>query len=341
MKTDIISIVESAYDLEPNEQTWLRRLLDHAGPHLDQGFGVALSTYTPYMNADDLTFEVYGRPPPSEGSADVLSASKAMIASYPDIFHRVLSKGGGYQTATQVMGLTEKEAQTWIPYLEHLHPVGVRDTVGFLARDPTGHAIFFSAPQPHTRRPTSRSSSIWNRIAAHISAGARLRRALHGVSFGELANEAEAVLSPTGTISHAEPSAQKPDARESLRLAAKAIDRARSKMRSNEDEALDLWRALVAGRWSLVDQFDSDGRRFFVARKNEPDLADPRALTLRERQVLAYVAMGHSIKLIAYCLGVSSSSVSVTRRAAMRKVGLRSPADVVRLFAPAATADRA
>ncbi len=71
-----------------------------------------------------------------------------------------------------------------------------------------------------------------------------------------------------------------------------------------------------------------------VARKNDPDVRDPRALTLRERQVLTYVAMGQPLKLIAYSLGVSPSWVSVRRRAAMRKLGLRSTADVVRLFAP-------
>jgi DNA-binding CsgD family transcriptional regulator len=121
---------------------------------------------------------------------------------------------------------------------------------------------------------------------------------------------------------------------ESLRRAAKAIDRARSNARSNEDEALDLWQGLVAGRWSLFDRFDTDGRRFLIARKNDPDVTDPRALTLRERQVLAYAAMGHSLKLIAYSLGISLSSVSTNRRTAMRKLGLRTQADVVRLFAP-------
>jgi FixJ family two-component response regulator len=35
---------------------------------------------------------------------------------------------------------------------------------------------------------------------------------------------------------------------------------------------------------------------------------DPRALTPRERQVLAYAAMAHPLKLIAYSLGVSLSS---------------------------------
>jgi DNA-binding CsgD family transcriptional regulator len=138
------------------------------------------------------------------------------------------------------------------------------------------------------------------------------------------------VLPPSGSIAHAEVRAQGQDARESLRRAAKAIDRARSKASSN-DEALDLWQGLVAGRWSLVDRFDTDGRRYPVAHKNDPQVTDPRALSLRERQVLAYVAMGYSLKLIAYSLGVSPSSVTVKRQSAMRKLGLQTHADVVRL----------
>jgi DNA-binding NarL/FixJ family response regulator len=132
-----------------------------------------------------------------------------------------------------------------------------------------------------------------------------------------LSEGADAVLSPSGSVTHAEVVAQSVSARESLRHAAEAIDRARSKARSNEDEALDLWQGLVAGRWSLFDRFDTDGRRFLIARKNDPDVKDPRALTMRQRQVLSYAAMGHPLKLIAYSLGISPSSVSTNRRAAM------------------------
>jgi DNA-binding NarL/FixJ family response regulator len=119
-----------------------------------------------------------------------------------------------------------------------------------------------------------------------------------------------------------------------LRRAARAIDRARTKSRSDEDAALDAWQGLVAGRWSLVDRFDSDGRRYLVARRNDPDVPDPRALTRRERQVLAYAALGHPLKLVAYSLGLSVSTIALHRARAMRKLGLRSQAEVVRLFTP-------
>ena len=146
--------------------------------------------------------------------------------------------------------------------------------------------------------------------------------------------EADAVLSPSGALEHARPPAQSREAREALRRAARAIDRARTKSRSDEDAALDAWQGLVAGRWSLVDRFDSDGRRYLVARRNDPDVPDPRALTRRERQVLAYAALGHPLKLVAYSLGLSVSTIALHRARAMRKLGLRSQAEVVRLFTP-------
>jgi DNA-binding CsgD family transcriptional regulator len=330
MKADAISIVEAAYAYEADVKTWFARLLEHVAPRLDRGLGVTVSTYAPNMRVEDVTFE--GHLPEQR----LLDASRAMIAAYPEIFHRVLSGAAPHETPTQHLGLTQRQALTWAPYVEYMHPLGVRDVVGVVARDPSGHAIFFSAPSPDLRRPVRSERLAWSRIAAHISAGARLRRALPALVGGDLAQGAEAIVSPSGSIAHAEVAAQSRGARDSLRRAVLAIDRAKSKARTNEAEALDLWQGLVLGRWSLVDRFDTDGRRYFVARKNDPDVRDPRALTPRERHVLAYVAMGHPLKLVAYALGLSLSTVSVNRQTAMRKLGLRTHADVVTLFAQAA-----
>jgi DNA-binding CsgD family transcriptional regulator len=218
--------------------------------------------------------------------------------------------------------------------VEHVHSVGIRDYCAVVSRDASGHAVFLSAASPDGRRPSRQDRALWNRIATHISAGARLSLAGKVETTGDVSAGAEAVLTPSGAIAHAEPEAQSAGSREAIRHAARAIDRARSRVRGNEDEALDLWLGLVSGRWSLVDRFDNDGRRFLVACRNDPHVNDPRGLTLRERQVLAYSAMGHPLKMIAYTLGLSVSTVSARRRRAMRKLGLQTQADVVSLFAP-------
>ena len=80
----------------------------------------------------------------------------------------------------------------------------------------------------------------------------------------------------------------------------------------------------------MVDWFDTDGRRFVLALPNSPDVLDPRGLTERESQVVTYAASGHTNKMIAYRLGLSSSHVSLLVRGAMRKLGVRTRAQLVK-----------
>ena len=90
-----------------------------------------------------------------------------------------------------------------------------------------------------------------------------------------------------------------------------------------------MWHALVNGRWTLVDHVDRDGRRYFVARKNDPEVARHHALTRRERQVIGFAAFGHSNKLIAYELGLSVSSVAAYLEIAMEKLGVATRAELI------------
>jgi hypothetical protein len=105
----------------------------------------------------------------------------------------------------------------------------------------------------------------------------------------------DAVLTPTGKLEHAESAAHA--YADSLRHAAVSIDRARWKMRRRDpDGALEAWRSLVEGEWSLVEIFESDGRRFMVARRNAPDAPHAPLLDAREarRSVFARVPMASS-----------------------------------------------
>jgi DNA-binding NarL/FixJ family response regulator len=106
-----------------------------------------------------------------------------------------------------------------------------------------------------------------------------------------------------------------------LREGVRAIERARGPLRRRDPrEAIELWRGLVAGLWSLVDHFDSDGRRYLVAHRNDPRTPDPRGLTERERQIVAYADLGQSNKHIAYQLGLSPSTVAVHLARAREKL---------------------
>jgi DNA-binding CsgD family transcriptional regulator len=176
-----------------------------------------------------------------------------------------------------------------------------------------------------SRRGTER----WNRLAAHISAGLRLRIAAREQAEGA---DGEAVVTPSGKVEHAVGPAKEREALASLRAAAIAADRARGPMRREDpDAAVSLWRGLVEGRWSLVDRFDHDGKRMYVARRNDPGIPAPTTLSERDRQIIAYAAIGLGNKEIAYALGVSASTVGERVASAMEKLGLRSRAELVRL----------
>jgi DNA-binding CsgD family transcriptional regulator len=324
VKCDAISIVEAAYDLESDDRTWLTRLLESAEGRLNRGFGVTVSTYAPGTPPDESLVTTRNM------DTRVYDAMMTWSRTFSEDF-RVMNTPGpnGCVTASQRLGMARMEALA-SPTLTR---VNVHDFFGVGALDPDGHAIWLGAPMAVAMgHPSRQESAMWSRVAVHLSAGARLRRALRGLRALGATPKSDAVLSLSGAVEHAEPCAQARGVREQLRTAALSIMKARSAARLNDDEALDLWKGLVAGRWSLVEHFERDGRRYLFVHKNEPAVRDPRRLTLRERQVLAYTASGDSLKLTAYALGLSVTSIHRHREAAMRKLGLRSLADVVRLF---------
>ena len=185
------------------------------------------------------------------------------------------------------------------------------------AQDPTGVGCVLVAPL-RSHPLSKREVHQWRCVAAHVATAFRVQRQLAAwpispattTTSGSARPIPEAILRPDGRLAHAEEPAQGAFARAALLGSVRALDRARGPLRRRApEEAVALWQALVAGRWSLLDRFDSDGRRYVVAHRNDVAIPDMRGLTLRERQVLAYAAMGHSNKWIAYELGLSTSTV--------------------------------
>ncbi len=210
--------------------------------------------------------------------------------------------------------------------------IGSSDGFGVTATDGTGAGCVLVAPLPRVAGVSSRETAVWARIAAHIVAGYRLQRIVAAQGEAEPFADAEAVLDANGRLQHATPPAQGKPSREALRTAAVAVTRATGRLRRDDPgEALAAWRALVAGRWSLVDHFDRDGRRFLLARRNDPQSRVRADLTLRERQVLGYAGLGHSNKLIAYELGLSPTTVATHLTRIAAKLGANSRATLIRL----------
>src|SRR4051812_43002802 len=94
--------------------------------------------------------------------------------------------------------------------------------------------------------------------------------------------------------------------------------------KAQPDETLRPWPPLTRARWTLVDRFERGGRRYIVARENRSQLRGLLALSERERQAVAYLAIGQSTKEAAYALGISDATVRVLLSRAAAKLGVRS-----------------
>lgn len=141
---------------------------------------------------------------------------------------------------------------------------------------------------------------------------------------------AAATRQDTG-VPRPEGAARSPGAHEVLRTALRQVDRARARLRTRPNEAHAAWHALVAGRWTLIECFEADGKRFLLARKNGPAAPGLPALSERERQALALAGLGYSNKHIGYVLGLSTSTVGGYLSRAARKLGATSRIELVRV----------
>jgi DNA-binding CsgD family transcriptional regulator len=212
-----------------------------------------------------------------------------------------------------------------------LEPIGIGDQVAAIGRSLNHSGCVIVGLVPSGAAFPLRAVAKLELVAAHLAAARRLRA--RGGHDSLEATGTDAVLSSTGKLLHAEPGAQHRDQRLELAAAAKAMDRARGRLRRSDPQAaLELWRALVEGRWSLLDHVDRDGKRVLLARRNPSGVPQLSALSVVEQQVAGYAALGQSNKYIAYELGISPSTVTKHLHRALSMLGLRSRAELIRLF---------
>lgn len=331
-----IDLIEAAYDLHQSDAAWLAQLVKTAEPILDRGLGLfGFAFVRPGSGGgggDALLRYMHTRRLPAD-FPERLEAARAVIT--PELLDAATPPGCA-GTWTQLLDGYPEVA------LEFLDKIGYADLLGILAVDPNGVGVHMSAPLPEPTRLSTRSQERWQMLGAHIASAYRLRRALletgSATKSGStgLPHDAEAVFDVNGfrVIDSVGP-AREPSAASVLREASRAVDRARGKLRQdNPPEALETWKALVSGRWSMVDWFDTDGRRFVLAIPNPPEVRDPRGLTEQERQVVTYVLLGETNKLIAYRLGLSTPRVSGLLKSASHKLGVKSRTQLVRKLGP-------
>lgn len=322
--TDWINVIEAGYDLSSTRQRWLGNLLDKAAPLMDHGVGVNAQIFRVSATCFSLIdVEVWGAATPQ--------ALRAFLESTPPhVIDAVYRRGAPVGSLSEWLFPNDSYAEQH--FIQNV-PANFQDSFGLVAHTGDGWGLVLAVPLLQPQRMGKTERNRWSKIAAHLAAGLRLRQRLDGLDLN--AGNVEAIMTPNGCLEHAQDTAKSLTVRERLRTAVQQKDRARtSTQRQDVDAALALWEGLVAGRWSLIDHFDSDQRRYVVAIKNDPGTPDPRGLSLRERQIAEFFGLGRQPKEIAYILGLSASTVANTLTRTQNKLGMTSKAELAAFFSP-------
>ncbi len=191
------------------------------------------------------------------------------------------------------------------------------DALGIFGYPEPGIIVSLFILQDRELRLSRHERTRLSRLALHLEAAYRLRRRPEVV---------RAVLDADGRVLERCEDAP-PD-----HVLTAHTERMNSAQRTLGHVALELWPALVDGRMSVVNRGSGASRRFLVL-ENTPSTQPIRALSPMEVEVVSRAARGHSTKLIAYALGLTSPTVSLHLASAASKIGVASRMDLIRLAA--------
>ncbi len=332
---DLLGIVEAAYSDAPDYTSWRARLLEACGS-LDEGLGVLLSLSAASDAGLDCNEIVGTSTPPaveafrragSTGGVIALLVSKP-LECVPSIAAnlRFLEAASG-NTTSMLFGCEGARSL----YENLKMPPGVSDCVGTIGMVDEAISFGLFVPLPAQRQ----QSRLWVRrlsyVGVHLGAGRR--------RWSRAADD-EAWVDPSGEVVDATGMAR--EQRHALSLRVRAIEAVRTRSRRGDiDGALSVWKGLVAGTWSLVERFESDGRRVWVAKRNAPEVGRTLRLSASEERVATYCATVHSQKSVGYSLGLSPSMVSHYLGAALLKLGIHTLSDLISLYGSWAAASEA
>jgi DNA-binding CsgD family transcriptional regulator len=321
---DPLRIVEAGYRWFEDERAWLRGLAEAARPF---AVGEGVAAYAIDLEAAPCVaaFAALGARPRLESRIAAFTQ-----AFDPAIAREVYAPTEFCGNSIHRLARLARAHGTTADELARGATVSAWAVVG---GDPRTRSVAVAFPHerrrlaPSDEHPQSRQLGL---AAAHLSAALRLRRL---AAPGPDAEDTESVLGPSGRVLHATGDARARGARESLVEAVVRRARARGRLRQTAPgEAAALWSVLVAGRWSIVDFVDRDGKHLVLARKNPVRGPDVLALTADERDVVWLAALGHSRKYIAYELGLAPATVTRRLASAQRKLRAGSRRELLRRF---------
>lgn len=272
-KDDLSRLVEAAYASVRDDRTWLEGVILAIRPFMDGGLGVVGVFY----DLGDPTMPAMGAPIFVGAPEGASSAFDAMVQHAPEgLFASLLRKIPSCATLSDRLAAIGADIRAEPLSVDVLAPLGVRDFLSVAATEPSGAGCLVGAPLSEVTSASSLDVDLWSAIAAHVTAGMRMRR---------------------------QPRAEA------------------------SEEAMPVWSALVAGRWTVTDAFDRGAARFLVAKRGpdaDAERPPPRApLSPREREIVGRAAQGHSNKRIALDLGIAPSTVAGHLTNAATKLGAK------------------
>jgi DNA-binding CsgD family transcriptional regulator len=324
-RRSVIDTVEAIRRIDLSPQLWLKDVLEALQPSLGSGLGI-FGCFFDASNLEGVQFAHGHTVDAPSGTLDAMWKADMDPMTTPEVKLRWFTRPAA--TISDIFG---EAFRSYAPWERYLAPCGVRDLLMINAVDERLSGLAISIPYREVLSHTPQQIALLERITAHLIVANRLRRQLHTMPGVLVDDTVEAIFTPEGRLAHAAGRATLREAREALRTAVEAAERARGRLRRTDPrEALELWSAMAAGRWALIDQFDSEGRRYVVARVTDLVSAAPGALSRRESQVAKLAALGHSNKMIAYELGIGVSTVAQYLRRAVAKTGVGSVRELTR-----------
>jgi len=318
-----LAVIEAIYDLSLPLDDWLRGISRAIARDLGASLGTLTTKCTRRPDSSYEALPLYVDTPP-----EIEPGFDAVVGPVTQANSELLALA----MRKPLLGLIEA-FPAWHPYrlvcARYLEPIGGVESNALLVFDTAAHLISISPLFTRNATPAASVRVKYSRLAAHLAAAMRLRRRLDA----NPAYDPEAILDPAGRVCDAQGAARSGDALADLRAAVRARETALARSRTGEpDNAPMLWKGMVSGRWSLLDRFESDGRRFVVALANENIPKDPRALTPREEQVAQLAGLGAPNGQIGYAVGISAECVSAHLHCALRKLKCQSRRDLIRMM---------
>jgi DNA-binding NarL/FixJ family response regulator len=304
-------VIEAAYTFRSNLADWADALHAALGPALDLGQGTLVGLVgfpEPGVRLEHLAARAGAT---RVHQAVVRLAVLLSPSTLRDAFFsgRVLGSSSGRYSQSDFARLEQRALS-----------VRSRDAAGFCATDDVDQGVMVIAPSPSRLTLPAQPSELVRALGQHIGTGLRLQRVIRAASLEDPA--IEAIFDPDGRTQRTAGMARMHNALDRLREFVRA--RARAPGDEGPGGQGGAWEAVIAGRWSLVDRFDTDGRRFVVAYRNPPGVLDPRRLTAREEGVTTLAAVGRSNKEISADLGIAEADAAALLTTALAKLGLAS-----------------